>query len=165
MLRKSDLWLRGSRLCNFRISQVEKRFYFKISLINVFFINFFMKGTGLLWFVKYVFRKISQVTTSFTSFFYKRHFYKQHQAKIGKNQAKTKQHPEPELRLFENYSHSSFMLSFKTNTVWDILTNRSSHQRCSVRKSVLRNFAKFTGKHLCQNLIFNKVAGLCLQLY
>ena len=27
---------------------------------------------------------------------------------------------------------------------------RSSHQRCSLRKSVLRNFAKLTGKHLCQ---------------
>ena len=25
----------------------------------------------------------------------------------------------------------------------------SSHWRCSVRKSVLRNFVKFTGKHLC----------------
>ena len=24
---------------------------------------------------------------------------------------------------------------------------------------VLRNFAKFTGKHLCQSLFFNKVAG------
>ena len=34
---------------------------------------------------------------------------------------------------------------------------RSSHQRCSVRKSVLRNFTKFTGKHLCQSLFFNKV--------
>ena len=28
------------------------------------------------------------------------------------------------------------------------------------RKYVLRNFAKFTGKHLCQSLFFNKVAGL-----
>ena len=37
---------------------------------------------------------------------------------------------------------------------------RSSHQRCSVRKAVLRNFTKFTGKHLCQSLFFNKVAGL-----
>ena len=27
---------------------------------------------------------------------------------------------------------------------------RSSHRRCPVRKCVLRNFAKFTGKHLCQ---------------
>ena len=26
--------------------------------------------------------------------------------------------------------------------------HRSSHRRCSVRKGVLRNFAKFTGKHL-----------------
>ena len=32
----------------------------------------------------------------------------------------------------------------------------------SVRKGVLRNFAKFTGKHLWQSLFFNKVAGLRL---
>ena len=38
--------------------------------------------------------------------------------------------------------------------------SRSSHQRCSIKKCVLRNFAKFTGKHLCQSLFFNKVAGL-----
>ena len=37
---------------------------------------------------------------------------------------------------------------------------RSSRQRCSVKKSVFRNFTKFTGKHLCQSLFFNKVAGL-----
>ena len=29
-----------------------------------------------------------------------------------------------------------------------------------LKKGVLRNFAKFTGKHLCQSLFFNKVAGL-----
>ena len=28
---------------------------------------------------------------------------------------------------------------------------RSSNRRCFVRKGVLRNFAKFTGKHLCQS--------------
>ena len=32
--------------------------------------------------------------------------------------------------------------------------------RCSVRKVVLRNVAKFTGKHLYQSLFFDKVAGL-----
>ena len=42
---------------------------------------------------------------------------------------------------------------------------RGSHQRCSVKKSVIRNFAKFTGKHLCQIFSFNKVAGLRLQDY
>ena len=30
----------------------------------------------------------------------------------------------------------------------------------NIRQGVLRNFAKFTGKHLCQSLFFNKVAGL-----
>ena len=39
-------------------------------------------------------------------------------------------------------------------------TIRSSHWKCSVRKGVLINFVKFTGKHLCQSLFFNKVAGL-----
>ena len=38
--------------------------------------------------------------------------------------------------------------------------SRSSHRGCSIRKSVLRNFAKFTGKDLCQNLFFKKVTGL-----
>ena len=37
-------------------------------------------------------------------------------------------------------------------------------RRCFVRKGVLRNFAKFTGKHLCQSLFFNKVAGRWLLL-
>ena len=39
-------------------------------------------------------------------------------------------------------------------------TLRGSHQRCSVRIRVVRNFAKFTGKKLCQILFFNKVTGL-----
>ena len=38
--------------------------------------------------------------------------------------------------------------------------NRSSHQRYSIKKGVFKNFTKFTGKHLCQSLFLNKVAGL-----
>ena len=37
---------------------------------------------------------------------------------------------------------------------------RSSHPRCSIRKAVLKNFAIFTGKHLCWSLCFNKVVYL-----
>ena len=37
---------------------------------------------------------------------------------------------------------------------------RSSHRRCSVKEFILKNFAKFTDKHLCYRLFFNKVAGL-----
>ena len=39
---------------------------------------------------------------------------------------------------------------------------RSSHRRCFVRKGVLRNFSKFTGKQLCQVLFLLKVqASAC----
>ena len=33
-----------------------------------------------------------------------------------------------------------------------------NHLRCSIKKGVFKNFAKFSEKHLCQSLIFNKVA-------
>ena len=50
--------------------------------------------------------------------------------------------------------------------VLDIINQfRSSHQRCSMQKGVLRNFIKFTGKHLCQSLFFNKVVASGLQHY
>ena len=38
--------------------------------------------------------------------------------------------------------------------------NRSSCAEGFCKKGVLRNFAKFTGKHLCLSLFLNKVAGL-----
>ena len=43
-----------------------------------------------------------------------------------------------------------------------ILIWRSSHESCSMKKDVLRNFTKSTGKYLCQRFFFNKVAGLRL---
>ena len=63
------------------------------------------------------------------------------------------------------------MLSIKSSSTlqsqflrfqWMPLSNlfRSSHRRCFVKRVVYRNFAKFTGKHLCQRFFFNKVAGL-----
>ena len=39
-------------------------------------------------------------------------------------------------------------------------TDRSSRPQVVCRKGVLGNLAKFTGKHLCQILFFNKVGGL-----
>ena len=39
-------------------------------------------------------------------------------------------------------------------------TDRRRHQRCSIKTGVLKNFAKFRGKHLLQSLFLNKVAGL-----
>ena len=42
--------------------------------------------------------------------------------------------------------------------------SRSSHQCCSIGKGILENFAKITGKHLCQGLFFNKATGLSLAI-
>ena len=39
---------------------------------------------------------------------------------------------------------------------------RSSRPQVLCKKSVLRNFAKFTGKHMYQRVFFNKLAGLGL---
>ena len=37
---------------------------------------------------------------------------------------------------------------FKNSTI-----NRSSHRRCSIKKGILKNFAKYIGKHLYQGLL------------
>ena len=50
--------------------------------------------------------------------------------------------------------------SLSSSIICPDVIDRSSHRRCSVRKGVLRNYAEFTGKHLCQTLFSNKVAGL-----
>ena len=42
---------------------------------------------------------------------------------------------------------------------------RSSHRGCLIKKGVLKNLLKYTGKHQCQSLFFNKVADLSLQLH
>ena len=41
------------------------------------------------------------------------------------------------------------------------MTIKSSRPEVFCKKGVLGNFTKFTGKHLCQSLFLNKVAGLC----
>ena len=43
---------------------------------------------------------------------------------------------------------------------YDLRKNRSSRPEVYCKRGVLRNFTKFTGKHLCQSLFFNKVADL-----
>ena len=46
------------------------------------------------------------------------------------------------------------------HVICDPVCSRSSRPKVFYRKDVLRYFAKFTGKHLCQSLFFNKVACL-----
>ena len=93
---------------------------------------------------------------SIQAFFISNNFISTARLKLAINQANAKQRPETKLLLFENYSHSSTRYHPNKGHI----LNRSSRQRCSVKEGVLRNFAKFTGKHLCQSLFFNKDAGL-----
>ena len=44
------------------------------------------------------------------------------------------------------------------------LTFRSTPPEVFYKKGVLKNFAKFTGKHLCQSLFFNKVRATLLKM-
>ena len=61
------------------------------------------------------------------------------------------------IRFCFSYLHgNSKSATFKQNQ----LTIEAVVQRCSCKKGVLRNFAKFTGKHLCQGLYFDKVGGV-----
>ena len=41
-----------------------------------------------------------------------------------------------------------------------LLYVRSNYQKCSIKNGLLKNFAKFSRKYLCQSLFLNKVAGL-----
>ena len=67
---------------------------------------------------------------------------------------------EEKIRKFlqETENEGLFSIINGQTTKWENV--RSSHRKCSVTRVVLRNFAKFTGKHRCQSLFFNNVAGL-----
>ena len=58
------------------------------------------------------------------------------------------------LSISSNLSKKIYLHCYR---LYNLLSFRSSHWMCSVRKGVLRNFAKFTGKHLWQSLFLIKL--------
>ena len=48
---------------------------------------------------------------------------------------------------------------YQKNLFVHLILERSSLREVFCKKGVLKNFSNFTGKHLCQSVIFNKVAG------
>ena len=58
-----------------------------------------------------------------------------------------------------------FIEKCSTSLNYCVWMYRSRQHRCSVEKAFLRNFIKFLGKHLCQTLFLNKVAGLRQHLF
>ena len=57
-----------------------------------------------------------------------------------------------------------FLFRFFSSERYHLLFFRNSHWSCSLKEGVLQNFAKCTGKHLCQRFLFHKVTGLSLAL-
>ena len=64
------------------------------------------------------------------------------------------------LFLFLCLTYSSSSLSDSDDGSESLLSHRKQPPGVFCRKGVLRNFTKFTGKHLCQSLFFDKVASL-----
>ena len=77
------------------------------------------------------------------------------------------------LYLFEFPAILNLQNNYTDRKMMKVLTKRSkceeTYRSCRPEvfseKGVLRNFAKFTGKHLSQSLFFNKVAGARLTGY
>ena len=66
--------------------------------------------------------------------------------------------------LYRHFLHNDQLtcvkkISFQCYRLYNFLSFRSSHCKCSARKDILRTFAKFTRKNMWQSLFFNKVAG------
>ena len=51
------------------------------------------------------------------------------------------------------------LVLFLTISISYLMSYRSSRPEVLCKKGVLENFTKFAGKHLCQSLFLNKVAG------
>ena len=49
---------------------------------------------------------------------------------------------------------------YYTQVMLGLPNQKSCRQEMFCKRGVLKNFAKFTGKYLCQELFFNRVAGL-----
>ena len=66
-------------------------------------------------------------------------------------------------RAFPKMKTLNFISYIVDNSVFDHLLpylKQNLKKRCSMKKGVPKNFPKFTEKHLCQSLHFNKAVGL-----
>ena len=61
---------------------------------------------------------LSRKPMEYTIFFISNTFISNARLNLAKNQANAKQHPEAELLLFENYSHSSSTLSSNNDRIY-----------------------------------------------
>ena len=121
------------------------------------------KGSQQRCFIKKLFVKISQYSQE--NIFVRVSFLIRFQVFGPATLLKTEFSTSVFLWILWNFTNTCFEEHLRTpaSAKHGVQGLRSSPQRCSVRKRVLKNFAKFTGKHQWQSLFFNKVAGLLLK--
>ena len=66
----------------------------------------------------------------------------------------------PWLCAWKNIPRSIILIFQNLALIRGWVPNKSSPLEVSCKKGVLKNFVKFTGKHVCRSLFFNKVAGI-----
>ena len=74
------------------------------------------------------------------------------------------QHHKCLTSLFIYLFWAIFLALFSQTITFTLQLHTSTGQKqppeCSIKIGVLKNFPKFTGKHLCESLLFNKAADL-----
>ena len=69
-------------------------------------------------------------------------------------------------RCSSKHGHCGLLIWLVKRTVEtlgkQLIMNRNSHQRCSIKEAFLKNFAIFTGKHLCWSLLLIKLQAFKL---
>ena len=66
----------------------------------------------------------------------------------------------PDEYLYQTYIIEITTANYFCKRIFVIDVCRSSHLMCPIIKGAPKNFAKYTGKYLCQSLFLNKVGGL-----
>ena len=64
------------------------------------------------------------------------------------------------LLIFLNIKMSARSNKIELSEEFMVMSNKEQPLEMFCKKYFLRNFAEFTGKHLCQSLFFNKVSSL-----
>ena len=153
---------------SFSIPSWSLMLYTRVLSLFILFLNDFdvcwgyLKALHRIWFFAIVFlRKVKHFSSACTC---KKRLIK-HKAKLLKAFLHTIRHipclviqkqlqKEISIYVIENHGYllKKYYCKFLTLLI-QLCLSRSILRRCSIKKVVLRNFAKFTGKHLCQSLL------------
>ena len=116
-----------------------------------------MKSNNNPWLTKGILKSINQKNAVYRKFIRAKNYHSKEIYHLELKQYKSM------INSFTRINKSKYYKIFFSKLKTNSKQARSSHRRCSVRKGVLRNLAKFTGKHLYLSPFFNKEAFNCIK--